>query len=48
MMRALLKDKEQWEILNELGVVKIPFLKEDELEKMRAFYSEVHPDGTLQ
>ena len=38
------KSTKEQEELDANGFVKIPFLQEEELEALRAFYSEMHPD----
>ena len=40
-----LKSKEQQQVLDTNGFVKISFLKANELEALRSFYHEIHPDG---
>lgn len=43
--KALFKDKELQEQINEKGFVTLPFIGESELEELRSFYSEIHPNG---
>ena len=42
-MRALLKDEALQSKLETTGYAVVPFLNSDELERLNAFYSEIHP-----
>ncbi len=43
--KSLLKDVRLQEELNDKGFVKIQVLNENEIQQLRSFYSEIHPDG---
>lgn len=43
--KALFKDPELQEQINEKGFVTLPFIDESELEELRSFYNEIHPNG---
>ncbi len=43
--KALFKDQELQAQIDEKGFVKLPFIGESELEELRSFYSEIHPNG---
>jgi hypothetical protein len=43
--KALFKDTQLQNQINEKGFVTLPFIDEDELEELRSFYKEIHPDG---
>ena len=43
--KALLKDPQLQEQIDEKGFVTLPFIGESELEELRSFYKEIHPDG---
>lgn len=46
-MISLLKDTSREEQLRQDGVLKIPFLSNDQLEELRQFHRSIHPDGQL-
>ena len=48
MPKPLLKDKHLQSQLDEKGFVTIPFIGEKELEELRSFYKEIHPNGAPQ
>jgi hypothetical protein len=43
--KALFKDKNLQSEINEKGYVTVPFINEVELDELRAFYAEIHPNG---
>ncbi|MFT6243362.1 MAG: hypothetical protein ACJA0U_003337 [Salibacteraceae bacterium] len=43
--KALFKDQQLQEQINEKGFVTLPFIGESELEELRSFYAEIHPEG---
>ena len=43
--KALFKDPELQEQIDEKGFVTLPFIGESELEELRSFYNEIHPEG---
>ena len=43
--KALFKDPQLQEQINEKGFVTLPFIGKAELAELRSFYSEIHPDG---
>lgn len=43
--KALFKDPKIQEQINEKGYVTIPFIGESALEELRAYYSDIHPNG---
>lgn len=43
--KALFKDKNLQSQIDEKGFVTLPFIGETELEELRSFYAEIHPDG---
>lgn len=43
--KALFKDKNLQSEINEKGYVTVPFINETELNELRAFYTEIHPNG---
>lgn len=44
-MKQLFKDQQLREQIDEKGFVTLPFIGESELEELRAFYKEIHPNG---
>lgn len=43
--KALFKDQLLQAQIDEKGYVTLPFIGESELEELRSFYTEIHPDG---
>jgi len=43
--KALFKDKSLQEHIDEKGYVTLPFIGEDELDELRSFYKNIHPNG---
>ena len=43
--KALFKDQNLQEQIDEKGFVTLPFIGESELEELRTFYNEIHPNG---
>ncbi len=43
--KALFKDKALQAEINEKGFVTLPFIGEEDLENLRSFYKEIHPNG---
>ncbi len=43
--KALFKDPQMQEQIDEKGFVTLPFIGESELEELRSFYDEIHPEG---
>ena len=43
--KALFKDQQLQEQINEKGFVTLPFIGKSELEELRSFYAEIHPEG---
>lgn len=43
--KALFKDRQLQAQIDEKGFVTLPFIGESELEELRSFYKEIHPDG---
>ena len=43
--RPLFKNPEYQEQIDAKGFVTLPFIGEKELEELRSFYHEIHPDG---
>ncbi|MFK7787306.1 MAG: hypothetical protein AB8B56_19440, partial [Crocinitomicaceae bacterium] len=43
--KALFKNQELQDQINEKGFVTLPFIGDSELEELRSFYNEIHPDG---
>jgi len=43
--KALFKDQQLQNEINEKGFVTLPFIGEEKLEELRSFYNEIHPNG---
>ncbi len=43
--KALFKDQDLQAQIDKKGFVTVPFIGESELEELRSFYSEIHPNG---
>lgn len=46
-MEQLLLDKDLQEQLDKDGIIMAPFLKKEELQKLRAFHAKMHPNGKV-
>ncbi len=46
--KALFKDQKLQNEINEKGFVTVPFIGEAELEELRSFYHEMHPNGAQE
>lgn len=43
--KRLLKNEELQTELNDKGFIKVPFIGEEELEQLRSYYHQIHPNG---